>query len=342
MSLLQAEVTLPITSTCPFQSKQIDNMSFIHAQITTPIKTKYDKVKVDILRGLLDLRNLPSTGRKVELTMRLFQDENSQERWAALKTLQQQTTAVNLSQGPNSEQTSKLYCLRQNHTSYYKSLSTAQLVYHLHERALPVHGDQDDLVDRLKEYDWDGSEPYYSESDHKKKGGRTAILHNVTTMQQNFHYDGKGLHPSILEGLRILGWHYDVNKGLRLHFHQGSFDITVCGWPWPTSVGFFESRHTRIKLDKSLRKGLRSVQELGGQCLKTKSEMDVGKKPGNLLIVRAVIAVRQGKAGKFRVLGLQCEGMSTIGYVYAEDKYLEIYGELPNFHDVALTRKKCW
>ena len=64
-----------------------------------------------------------------------------------------------------------------------------------------------------------------------------------------------------------------------------------------------------------------------------------GEKQGNLLIVRAVLAVRQGVRGGHRVLGLQCEGMSTVGSVHADDKESD-YGKgqrLPTrFYDVVL------
>ena len=289
-------------------------------RITKTIQTKYDKLKVDVLRGLLSLRNLPTKGRKAELTWRLFQDDSTNEEMAALRALEQQPTVMNPSPKPVPKQISDPCFPRQNHTSYYKSLDTAQLVYHLHERALSVHGDQEELVERLREYDWDGSESGYSESYDEEEGDRTASFYDPTIIHQNF-YDGKGLHPSIFVGLRIQGWYLDGSDGLRLHFAQASFHITLCGWPWPTSVGLSPIYAAQIKVDKILRNGLRSVQELDEQGLSKKTGMAIEKEPGNLLIVRAVVAERKGPRGNYRVVGLQCEGMSAIGYVYAEARY---------------------
>lgn len=319
-------------------------MSSHHHQLTKRApKTKYDNLKVDVLRGLLALRDLPTTGKKAELTMRLFQDDNAVERMAALRALEQRPSAVNLPPNADPEQDSDQFYPRRNHTSYYESLSTAQLVYHLHERALSVHGDHEELVERLREYDWDGSDSGYSESDDEEEKDLTASFYHPTIAQQNFYHDGKGLHPSILIGLRIQGFFYDSEKGLQLHWDRGCFNLTFCGWPWPTSVGLPEMLSCRIRLDKVLRNGLRSVQELDEHGLIRGDDLDKGEKRGDLLIVRAVLAVRKGVRGGHRVLGLQCEGMSTVGYVFADDKEsyrVKNLGFSTRFYDVALDRRK--
>ena len=240
---------------------QLHKMPFRHQPVTKPIRTKYDKLKVDILRGLLALRVLPTTGKKADLTMRLFQDDNNNERLAALRALWQQPAVVKPSSDPDPGQGPSLCYPRQNHTSYYESISIAQLVYHLHEPVLSVHGDQEDLVKRLRDYDWDGSDSGYSESDDEEEEDHTASFYHRTLTHQSL-YDGKGLHPSILIGLRIQGFFYDAKKGLQLHCDRGCFNLTFCGWPWPTSVGLPLCHTDRIRLDKVLWNGLRSVQQL--------------------------------------------------------------------------------
>lgn len=319
-------------------------MPSYHRQLTKPIqKTKYDNLKVDVLRGLLALRDLSTTGKKTQLTMRLFQDDYTVERMAALRALEQRPIPENSSPNADPEEDSNQFYLRHNHTSYYESLDIAQLVYHLHERALSVHGDHEELVERLREYDWDGSDSRYSESDDEEERDLTASFYHPTIAHQNSHYDGKGLHPSILIGLRIQGFFYDSEKGLRLHCDRGCFNITFCGWPWPTSVGLPKASKCRVRLDKVLRNGLRSVRELDERGLIKGPDLDKGEKRGNLLIVRAVLAVRKGVRGAYRVLGLQCEGMSTVGYVYADDKeayYVKYQGFSASFYDVALDGSK--
>ena len=306
------------------------------------IQTKYDKLKVDILRGLLALRDLPTTGKKAELAMRLFEDDTTNESLAALKAIQQSPTLANPSPNPDPEQNTDLCYPRQNHTSYYESLDTAQLVYHLHERDLSVHGNQEELVERLREHDWNGSESEYSESDDEEERDRTASFYHPTVAHQYRYYDGKGLHPSILIGLRIQGFSYDPKKGLRLHCDRGCFNVTFCGWPWPTSVGLPAGGNVysgRIRLDQILQNGLRSVEQLNEQGGIEATSSVSGEKPGNLLIVRAVVAEREEIRRRYRVLGLQCEGMSMIGYVYADDKdsvRVKRYGRRVNYWDVAL------
>ncbi|CAD6573748.1 MAG: hypothetical protein ASARMPRED_006279 [Alectoria sarmentosa] len=308
------------------------------------LKTKYDNLKVDVLRGLLALRDLPTTGKKDHLTMRLFQDDSSEDRIAALGALQQHPTVLNPSPDRDPEQDSDQFVYpRQNHTSYYESLSIAQLVYHLHERALSVCGDQEELVERLREYDWEGSDSGYSESDDEEETDHTASFYHRTITHQSFYYDGKGLHPSILIGLRIQGFFYDPEKGLQLRCDRGRFNISFCGWPWPTSVGLPERADFRLRLDKVLRNGLRSVQELNEQGLSKGTDMDKREKRGHLLIVGAVVAVRKSIGGDYRVLGLQCEGMSTVGYVYVDDKEsyrVKQLGLSTGFYDVGLEGKK--
>ena len=92
-----------------------------------------------------------------------------------------------------------------------------------------------------------------------------------------------------------------------------------------------------------MRNGLRSVQEPNEQGLSKGTDMDKREKRGHLLIVGAVVAVRKSIGGDYRVLGLQCEGMSTVGYVYVDDKEsyrVKQLGLSTGFYDVGLEGKK--
>ena len=319
-------------------------MRFHKRQIKKPIKTKYDELKVGMLRGLLSIRNMPTTGKKAELTMRLFEADNKEEMLAALKALQPPPATMQplpyavSEEGPDTSQP------RQNHTSYYESLDTAQLVYHLHARALSVHGEHTELVERLKEYDWDGTESGYSSSGDEEEYDPKASFYHETITQQQINYDGKGLHPSILEGLRIQGFLYDPEKGLQLHCDRGCFNLTFCGWPRPTSIGLSAWYHSKIWLDNVLQNGLKSVRELEKEVLNKEDSSAKGEKRNGLLIVKTAVAVRNGTSGEYRVLGLQCEGMSYLGYAYSDDRDADYrksnWLEAVRFCDVALEMKR--
>ena len=317
-----------------------------YRQIQKPAKTKYDRLKVGMLRGLLSIGNMPTTGKKAELINRLFQADNDKMMSAARKALQRPPATMQPSPSSEPEEGPDTSQPRTNHTSYYESLDTAQLVCHLHERDLSVHGDDTELVERLKEYDWDGSESGYSSSDDEEEDDLKASCYHETITQSGIpgiNYDGIGLHPSILEGLRIQGLLYEPEKGLQLHCDRGCFRITFCGWPRPTSVGLLPLHHDKIRLDKVLHNGLRSVQKLDKGDPSMEGSFAKGEKQNGLLIVKTVVAVRKGTTGEYRVLGLQCEGMSKIGYVYSDDRdacYRKFWEQGILFHDVALEMKK--
>ena len=303
-----------------------------------------------MLRGLLSIGNLPTTGKKAELIKRLFQADNDKEMSAARKALQRPPTAIQPSPYSESEEGPDTILPRRNHTSYYESLDTAQLVCHLHERDLSVHGDDTELVERLKEYDWDGSESGYSSSDDEVEHDPKVSFYHETITQPRSNYDGIGLHPSILEGLRIQGFLYDPEKGLQLHCDRGCFRITFCGWPRPTSVGWIPGfNHYKIWLDKVLQNGLKSVPELDKEGPSKENSFAKGDKRNGLLIVKSVVAVRDGTLDDYRVLGMQCEGMSELGYVYSDDRdafyrtsrtLISNWQGAIRFDDVALEMKK--
>ena len=317
-----------------------------YRKIQKPTKTKYDGLKVGALRGLLSIQKMPTKGKKADLTMRLFQADIDKEMSAALKALHPPPTTMQQSPNLKSEEDPDTSQPRRNHTSYYESLDTAQLVCHLHERDLSVHGDDTELVERLKEYDWDGSESGYSSSDDEEEDDPEASFYHETIIQPRVNYDGIGLHPSILEGLRIQGVLYDAEKGLQLHCDRGCFRITFCGWPRPTSVGLGPwFGYHNIWLDKVLQNGLKSVRELDKEGTSKEDGFAKGEKRKGLLIVKSVVAVRDGTTGEYRVLGLQCEGMSKLGYVYSDDRdafYHKNSWGPPGilFHDVGLEMKK--
>ncbi|KAM0805840.1 hypothetical protein BDR22DRAFT_884257 [Usnea florida] len=315
-----------------------------YPRIQKPPKTKYDGLKVGILRGLLSIDNMPTTGKKAELISRLFQADNNKMMLEARKALQRPPATMQPSPYSQPEERPDTSQPRRNHTSYYESLDTAQLVCHLHERGLSVQGDNTELVGRLKEYDWDGSESGYSSSDDEGEDLRASCYHETKT-QPWINYDGIGLHPSILEGLRIQRFLYDPGKGLQLHCDRGCFRITFCGFPRRTSVGPIPGwDHFKIWLDKVLQNGLKSVQELDKEGSSKEDSSAEGEKRNGLLIVKSVVAVRMGRSDEYRVLGLQCEGMSQLGYVYSDNrdasyrKFSTI--DTIRFDDVALEMKK--
>ena len=322
-------------------------MAPFYRRIEKPPKTKYDGLKVGMLRGFLSIGNMPTTGKKAELISRLFQEDNNQMMLEARKALQRPPATVQPSPYPEPKEDPDTSQPRRNHTSYYESLDTAQLVCHLHERALSVHGDNTELVGRLKEYDWDGSESGYSSSDDEEEDNPKASCYHETITQSRINYDGIGLHPSILEGLRIQRLLYDTENGLQLHCDRGCFRITFCGFPQPTSVGsnlgwgFY-----KIWLDKVLQNGLRSVQELDKEGPNKEDNFAKEGKRKGLLIVKSALAVRNGSTGEYRVLGLQCEGMSKLGYVYSDDRDASYrkskfyWPKAIRFRDVALEMKK--
>ena len=318
-------------------------MAPFYRRIQKPPKTKYDGLNVGMLRGFLSIGNMPTTGKKAELISRLFQADNNKMMLEARKALQRPPATVQPSsqpeEGPDTSQP------RRNHTSYYESLDTAQLVCHLHERALSVHGDDTELVERLKEYDWDGSESGYSSSDDEGEDDLTASCYHETIPQPWIHYDGIGLHPSILEGLRIQRFLYDPGKGLQLHCDRGCFRITFCGFPRPTSVGPISGwDNFKIWLDKVLQNGLKSVQELDKEGPSKEDSSAEGGKRNGLLIVKSVVAMRIGRLDEYRVLGLQCEGMSQLGFVYSDNRDASYRKftvlDAIRFDDVALEMKK--
>ncbi len=59
---------------------------------------------------------------------------------------------------------------------------------------------------------------------------------------------------------------------------------------------------------------------------------------GGLLIVEAAGGVREcPDFGEYRVVGIRCEGVEGMGFVFAEDEELDgYYGRAPRFGDVAV------
>ena len=104
------------------------------------------------------------------------------------------------------------------------------------------------------------------------------------------------------------------------------------------------SRYADIVVDAALLEGLKSVEQITdvlfrGEVEITRAEHEMQKKKaGNLLIVEAAVGMRKcPDIGEYRVVGIRCEGMEKMGFVFAEDVDLDdYYGRAPRFGDVAI------
>lgn len=105
------------------------------------------------------------------------------------------------------------------------------------------------------------------------------------------------------------------------------------------------SRYADIFADAALLEGLKSVEQVTGtlylddeDITRAAREMQAKKGGGNLLIVEAAVGMRKcPDFGEYRVVGIRCEGMEEMGFVFPEDEELEdYYGRDPRFGGVAV------
>ena len=100
--------------------------------------------------------------------------------------------------------------------------------------------------------------------------------------------------------------------------------------------------------------GLKSVEQkidalyVGDEEINRAEQEKEKKKGGNLLIVEAVLGLRKAAeveavsgayvgTREYRVVGIRCEGVEKMGFVFAEDVTLDdYYGRAPRFGDVAI------
>ena len=152
-------------------------------------------------------------------------------------------------------------------------------------------------------------------------------------------FDGKGSDPALLVGHRIQRFQFDAITGgaeFILHTDQGHLTITYSE--------FSISRYAEIMADKALLEGLESVERIvetwyRGDEEVTRTERGMQeKKRGSLLILQAAAGLRKyPDFGEYRVVGIRCEGMQSMGFVFSEDATLEDhYGRASRLGDVAL------
>lgn len=213
-----------------------------------------------------------------------------------------------------------------------QSLTVADLKTLLRAEGKPVSGKKADLLDRLFEDD-----DYLSMDEDGNPLPPRDMSPSVSHQLRIIPFDGKGSDPALLVGRHIQRFKFDPMSGLEfiLHTDQGLVTITYLDIP---------SRYAEIKADDELLEGLKSIEQIKetlyvGDEEITRAEREMqAKKGGSLLIVEAAVGMRKcPDFGDYRVVGIRCEGMPKMGFVFSEDTVLEdVYGRDPRFGDVAV------
>lgn len=195
------------------------------------------------------------------------------------------------------------------------TLTVPELKAFLRERGLPVTGRKVDLLERLV--------LSHDDSD--------SISHPLRIIP----FDGKGLDPANLIGLRVSHFTHDMAE-LVLHCTNKA-TVTI------DSQGSTFSRYEQIKVDENLISALAAAVpevDLYGDL----ESAPATRKEGGLLITEAAVGVRKynGPHGEYRVVGIKCEGMEEMGWVFSEDEEMDDQGldlplsEIQKFGDVAV------
>lgn len=213
----------------------------------------------------------------------------------------------------------------------YEHLNVAGLRSQLQQRDLPVSGSRADLINRLSEDDA-ASKPARSplprsnvahdEEQGPGASGNQADLGSHLAGRDNsgskleddgsdssdcssnpdvsvtiITFDDRGCDPATLIGLRIQGYEHDP-EALKLFCGEDTIVITF---------GYLQtSAYSCIEVDQVLIDGL--------------------DQEGDLLIEDAALGIRTTYSEKYRVVGIKCEGMKRMGFVYNEDKTLRVDG----------------
>ncbi|CAD6573215.1 MAG: hypothetical protein ASARMPRED_005938 [Alectoria sarmentosa] len=228
------------------------------------------------------------------------------------------------------------------------SFTVPELKTILRAEGKPVSGNKTQLLDRLLTAD--ESDGLSMDKDGNPLPPRAMSPSNTHPLGL-IPFDGQGLDPASLIGRRIHRYETGMGTGFILHTDQGTVTIT-----FTNGVPF--SRYADIAADDALLEGLKSVERVdvlleglksvervpeassigGEESTRGEREKAEKKKAEGLLIVEAAVGRRNcPDRGAYRVIGIRCEGMAEMGFVFAEDEELEdIYGPAPRFGDVAL------
>lgn len=217
-----------------------------------------------------------------------------------------------------------------------KSLTVAELKTLLRREGKPVSGRKAALLDRLL-LDDDDLSMYSMDEDGNPLPPRD-MSPSISHPLRIIPYDGKGRDPARCVGLRIKRVDFDPVIGspeFILHTDKGRVKITHLD---------SASRYAELKVDKVLLEALDAVERMnvtwyvGDEEMNTEERDMQKKKGGNLLIVEAAVGMRMcPDNGEYRVVGIRCEGMQEMGFVFSEDSTLEDeFGRDPRFGDVAV------
>ena len=130
-------------------------------------------------------------------------------------------------------------------------------------------------------------------------------------------FDDQGRDPASLVGRRIQRFQLAMGEGFILHTDQGQVTIT-----YNDKIPF--SKHSDIAVDAALLEGLKSVEQITDVLYRgdeeiTRAEHEMQKKKaGNLLIVEAAVGMRKCPDMGDYIVGIKCEGMEKMGFVFAE------------------------
>ena len=213
------------------------------------------------------------------------------------------------------------------------SLTVAEMKTMLRASGKSVSGKKAELLDRLMEDDAD-------DFDMDGEGNRLPLRDmapGVSHQLRIIPFDGQDRDPASLIGHRIQRYQIAMGEGLVLHTDRGRFTMTFLG-----EMAF--SRYADIMVGDALLEGLKPVEQVVGVLFRgdkdiTRAEREMEAKKGrNLLIVEAAVGMRKcPDQDEYRVVGIRCEGMEKMGFVFAEDQELEdYYGRNPRFGDVGL------
>lgn len=201
----------------------------------------------------------------------------------------------------------------------------------------PVSGNKAELLDRLVEDDEDDDDDNYSMDGEGNPLPPRDMSASVSHPLRIIPFDGKGLDPATLIGQRIRRFSMNMGEGFILPTDQGQVTITF-------SDGMPFSRYTDIAADEALLEGLKCVERVtemlyvGDEEITRAEREKEEKKGGDLLIVEAAVGMRKcADFWEYRVVGIRCEGMEKMGFVFAEDVELDdYYGRAPRFGNVAV------
>lgn len=213
-------------------------------------------------------------------------------------------------------------------------LTVADLKTLLRFNGKSVSGNKEELLDRLLDDD-DDDDDFSMDGEGNPLPPRD-MSPSISHPLRIIPFDGQGVDPATLVGQRIRHFQMHLGDGFALHTDQGQVTLSFSEMPF--------SRYAEVMVDEALLEALKSVERVtevlhvGDEEITRAEREKEEKKGGDLLILEAAVGMRKcADTGEYRVVGIRCEGMEKMGFMFAEDVELDdYYGPANRFGDVGV------